>query len=221
MKTKIKSWIESYFYFNKLEQQGIFLLLFFILLSFLFKISLPFFWKPAALQVTFIQAEIPHQEKKKPIPQQSFFITSDSTQFTKPKKKIPQTLNLNTADSLDILALYKIGPGLTSKIIQYRKKLGGFVSLQQLTEIYGFQEDLLYDLEGKLWIEPADVKKMNLNTVGFDELKTHPYFKFTLSKQILNYRQVHGLFKQIEDLKNIKSVNDSIFNLIKPYVFVD
>ena len=221
MKTKIKTWVESYFYFNKLEQQGIFLLLFFILLTWLFKICLPLFWKAEPIQVTFIQAEIPSETSKQNPHQQNAYFLKDSIQQNKPKKKIPSSLNLNTADSLEILALYKIGPGLTSKIIQYRKKLGGFVSLQQLTEIYGFQEDLLYDLDGKIWVQQEDVKKINLNTIGFDELKTHPYFKFTLSKQILNYRQVHGLFKQVEDLRSIKTVNDSIFNLIKPYVIVD
>ena len=221
MKTKIKTWVESYFYFNKLEQQGIFLLLFFILLTWLFKICLPLFWKAEPIQVTFIQAEIPSETSKQNPHQQNTYFLKDSIQQNKPKKKIPSSLNLNTADSLEILALYKIGPGLTSKIIQYRKKLGGFASLQQLTEIYGFQEDLLYDLDGKIWVQQEDVKKINLNTIDFDELKTHPYFKFTLSKQILNYRQVHGLFKQVEDLRSIKTVNDSIFNLIKPYVIVD
>ncbi len=221
MKTKIKTWIESYFYFNRLEQQGIYLLLFFILLTWLIKLWVPVIFKPKPIDVTFTLAEIPQSDFKEFENSKFKNAFADSTKKkieTKPKLAI---VDLNLADSLEILSLYRVGPSLTSKILQYRKKLGGFVSLQQLNEIYGFNEDLMYDLDGKITISAKSVVRFNLNSVSFDELKSHPYFKFVLSKQIVNYRQVHGKFNEIQDIKNIKTVNDSILNLIKPYVFVD
>lgn len=221
MKTKIKTWIESYFYFNRLEQQGIYLLLFFILLTWLIKLWVPVFFKPKPIEVNLTMAEIPTTTYKD-FEKSNFntFYADSTKKKPEPKPKLA-IVDLNQADSLEILSLYRVGPALTSKILQYRKKLGGFVSLQQLTEIYGFNEDLLYDLDGKITISSKSVVKFNLNSVSFDDLKSHPYFKFVLSKQIVNYRQVHGQFKEIYDLKNIKTVNDSILNLIKPYVFVD
>jgi DNA uptake protein ComE-like DNA-binding protein len=128
---------------------------------------------------------------------------------------------LNTADSVALEKLYKIGPKLACKIVAYRNKLGGYHKLYQLVEIYGFQEDYLYDLKEQVYINPNKIKKININTCPIEQLQQHPYFKYTLSKQLVNYREQHGLFQDINDLKNIKTVNDSIFQLIKPYVQIN
>ncbi len=106
---------------------------------------------------------------------------------------------------------------MAHKILVYRKQLGGFYSLNQLTEIYGFQEDWLYDLESKLRLDAAIRVKFDLNHVELNDLKTHPYFKYTLSKAIIQYRQQHGPFVTPSDLRKMKMVNDSIYNLILPY----
>lgn len=220
MKTKIKNLIQSYFYFNRLEQQGVYLLLFFILLTWLFKLWLPVLFKPKPLQFTYTLAVLPKEPNTYKNFNKGKSNSFDSIQPPKEKKTLLKVIELNSADSLQILSLYRVGPALTSKIIQYRIKLGGYVHVNQLSEIYGFNEDLLYDLEDKIIVNAKLAKKINLNTITFDELKTHPYFKFVLSKQIVNYRQTHGLYKKIEDLKGIKTVNDSILELIKPYVFL-
>jgi DNA uptake protein ComE-like DNA-binding protein len=57
-----------------------------------------------------------------------------------------------------------------------------------------------------------------LNQVTYEELSKHPYFKYKLSKAIVNYRQQHGNFSTLSDLRQIKLVNDSIFELILPYL---
>jgi DNA uptake protein ComE-like DNA-binding protein len=144
----------------------------------------------------------------------------DSLNKTK-GKKVFEVLEINAADSESLVKLYRIGPSLASKIINYRNKLGGFLNLNQLTEIWGFDEDILYDLQGKIRVDASKAKQLNLNNVDLETLKQHPYYKFKLSQAIINYRLQHGNFKSMIDLKNIRIVNDSIFKLISIYGYVD
>jgi len=141
---------------------------------------------------------------------------SDST---KNKKVVTKKLvEINSADSIELVGLYRIGPATAAKIIDYRNKLGGFIKLEQLNEIWGFNEDLLYDLTGKIYVDASKAKIFNINAVTSDELKTHPYFKYKISNAIINYRKQHGSYSRIEDLKNIVIINDSIYKRISPYL---
>ncbi len=136
-------------------------------------------------------------------------------------KKTNEALEINSTDSASLVKLYRIGPKLASKIITQRNKLGGFLSLSQLTEIWGFDEDILYDLQDKIKIDVSKVKRINLNEVDLETLKQHPYYKFKLSQAIVNYRMQHGKFKTLLELKNIRLVNDSIYKLITNYGYVN
>lgn len=136
-------------------------------------------------------------------------------------KKAAKVVELNKADSAELVALYRIGPTTAGRIVEYRNKLGGFLKMEQLTELWGFDEDILYDLEGRISLDPTVARIFDLNTVTLEELKTHPYFKYKLSHAIVNYRKHHGPFKQMEELKNIVLVNDSVYQKITMYLKVN
>jgi DNA uptake protein ComE-like DNA-binding protein len=144
---------------------------------------------------------------------------SDSVRSHKPYVK--KVIELNTADSAELVSLYRIGPSLAHRIIEYRSKLGGFVLLDQLKELWGFDEDILYDLEGKIRVDASKAAIYNVNTVKTEELKTHPYFKYKLSNAIVNYRSQHGHYASMNDLKNIVLVNDSVYKRIILYLKLD
>jgi competence protein ComEA len=59
---------------------------------------------------------------------------------------------------------------------------------------------------------------MALNECSKDELKMHPYIKWPLANAIIEYRNQHGPYKQLKELKNIVLINDSIFSKIAPYL---
>lgn len=141
---------------------------------------------------------------------------SDSTKNKKVVTK--KVVEINSADSIELIGLYRIGPATAARIIDYRNKLGGFLKLEQLTEIWGFDEDILYDLNEKISVDASKAKIHNVNIVTADELKTHPYFKYKLSNAIVNYRKQHGNFFKMEDLKNIVLVNDSVYKRITLYL---
>ncbi|MBN1108862.1 MAG: helix-hairpin-helix domain-containing protein, partial [Bacteroidales bacterium] len=52
-----------------------------------------------------------------------------------------EVIELNTCDSAMLEALPGLGPVLSARIIKYRKLLGGYVSAEQLREVYGLSEE--------------------------------------------------------------------------------
>ncbi|MCX7696663.1 MAG: helix-hairpin-helix domain-containing protein [Bacteroidales bacterium] len=147
--------------------------------------------------------------------------------ITYEKKFSPQTfkskpkIELNSADSLELLKIKGIGPYFAHKILQYRKKLGGFYNIQQLLEIKGMDSTKFKAIESEIFVNPALIQKINLNHATFDELKTHPYISYNLALSIINYRKQHGFFLSIEDLKKCKLVTENIYYRIYPYLEIN
>ncbi|MDZ4669076.1 MAG: helix-hairpin-helix domain-containing protein [bacterium] len=240
MKKRIDIFFSTYFYFNKQERKGVLSLLFLLVFFQLAIFSFPLIFKNTILsepsaQMKIWALEIDSNEQffeSKYVPKKdfknkfkphekggAFFVMDTLTYPKKFAKKYP--IEINSADSETLVTLPKIGPVLAGRIVQYRNKLRGFHNLSQLMEIWGFKEDFLFDLEGKISLDSRLVNVYKLNHVGVDELKSHPYFKFTLSKAIVNFRNQHGNYARVEDIKQIKLVNDSIYSLVSPYLMVN
>ena len=132
---------------------------------------------------------------------------------------INEKFNLNLADTTQLIRIYGIGSKLSQRIIKYRNSLGGFISMNQLKEVYGLDSAVVKELNKKVFIDyefqPA---RLAINTVSEKELGAHPYIKYNLAKAITTYRFQHGNFSSIEDLKKIALVDESFFTKIKPYL---
>jgi competence protein ComEA len=65
---------------------------------------------------------------------------SQAKRSTKPQPKI---VHLNSATEADLIQLPGIGPALAKRIIEYRRQIGGFKSVEQLLEVRGIGEKKL------------------------------------------------------------------------------
>ena len=127
-------------------------------------------------------------------------------------------IDINTADTAALKKLYGIGEILAERIVKRREELGGFISKDQLHEIYGLKEETLITLDTQLLLVPLEIRKLNINSATKEELKAHPYLYWKQAKVIVNYRKQHGKYRQIDDLKKTLLINDSIFDKLKPYI---
>jgi competence ComEA-like helix-hairpin-helix protein len=127
-------------------------------------------------------------------------------------------IDINTADTTAFIALPGIGSKLAIRIVNFRDKLGGFYSIEQVGETFGLPDSTFQKIKQYLELENFSVKKININTVTLDELKAHPYIKWGLANPIIAYRNEHGPFSKIEDIKNVMAVTDEIYNKIAPYL---
>jgi competence protein ComEA len=127
--------------------------------------------------------------------------------------------DINTADTTQLKAVYGIGTKLAQRIINYREKLGGFVSMRQLQEVYGLDSAVVKEAKQKFKVEGGFVpKQFNVNTATAIELAKHPYFKKNISKAIETYRFQHGAFTSLDDLVKIQLVTPDDLARIKPYL---
>lgn len=134
------------------------------------------------------------------------------------KNKTEISFDLNTTDSLQLVKLPKIGPYTAKKILKFRNALGGFCNAEQLKEIYGMNDSLLFILTSKTYIESKNIKQLSINKSTYEELKKHPYINHIIASTIVAYREKHGYYKQLNDLKNIGTVDDKKLEQLKPYI---
>jgi DNA uptake protein ComE-like DNA-binding protein len=134
------------------------------------------------------------------------------------KEKKTLIVHINDADTTAWMALPGIGIKLASRITNFREKLGGFYSIEQVGETYGVPDSTFQKIKKYLNSDGIIFRKININTATKDELKSHPYIKWNVANAIIEYRNQHGSYKSLFDLKNIVLIDDPLWNKITPYL---
>ncbi len=125
-------------------------------------------------------------------------------------------VNVNQADSAQLEALPGIGPVLASRIIKYRKLLGGFYHVAQVREVYGMSDELWIRSSPCLRTDSSGMKQLELNFLSVAELGRHPYIGYRQAKKIVKKRDAQGKIKSLEELVPLFTV-DSLKRLL-PYL---
>jgi competence protein ComEA len=127
-------------------------------------------------------------------------------------------IDINSADTSAYISLPGIGSKLAARIIYFRDKLGGFYAIDQVRETFGLPDSTFQKIKQYLKLENTTVRKININTATIDELKAHPYIKWSLANPIIAYRNEHGPFANVDDIKKVMAVTDEVYNKIAPYL---
>lgn len=64
-------------------------------------------------------------------------------------------------------------------------------------------------------------EKININTATLEELMSLKGIGDAKAEAIIEYREAHGPFKCIDDLKNVKGIGDKIFDSIKSEITIE
>ena len=136
-------------------------------------------------------------------------------------KKVIVAVDINTANAEAWIALPGIGEKLAQRILNYKEKLGGFYEVAQIKELYGLPDSTYQKILPYLNLQTAEVKKININTATLDELKMHPYIRYSLANAIVEYRRQHGPYASVATLKNIMIITDEILMKMAPYLVVN
>ena len=134
--------------------------------------------------------------------------------------KTIQPVDVNLADTSAYISLPGIGSKLSQRIIAFRDKLGGFYSVEQVGETYLLPDSTFQKIKSRLVISNTNVKQININSASVDEMKEHPYLRYNLANAIFQYRQQHGNFNSVEEIKKIMLVTEDIFHKVAPYLSV-
>jgi DNA uptake protein ComE-like DNA-binding protein len=137
--------------------------------------------------------------------------------FDKKEKII--LIDLNQATKEDLIKINGIGEVISLRILTQKEKLGGFVSMEQLKEVWGLSPEVILNLNKHFAITKLpSLNKIDINNASLKELSQFFYFKQDLARQIVKYRSMNGDFKNIEDLVKINNFPVEKANYISLYL---
>lgn len=118
------------------------------------------------------------------------FVVADSVyERLAPFIDIPK-IDINRADSTELLALPGIGPYFAGKVVAYRRQLGGYSCPEQLMEIYHFDQERYDGL--KDLISCSASSPYPLWELPEDALSGHPHLSREEAHAIVLYRRHHA-----------------------------
>ncbi|RLD81943.1 MAG: hypothetical protein DRJ15_02980 [Bacteroidetes bacterium] len=225
----IKEGFKDFLTFNFAERRGIMVLVGLILLTESVSALLPVFIKHQPVDMTAFEQEIKQfeaalhapdtlMEKKK----STYPAEKQYPKRTPYKKKAfaerpPMMIEINTADSLQLLKLYGIGPSYAGRILKYRGMLGGFFSIDQLLEVYGMDSIRFEGILKNIQVDASLLKCLDINEAAFKTLLHHPYLDYETVKSICNYREYTGPITCPDTLRKVIAY-DPMFEKVKHYI---
>jgi DNA uptake protein ComE-like DNA-binding protein len=135
--------------------------------------------------------------------------------------KAIQPIDINTATVEQWKTIPGVDYSLPYKIVKFKEKLGGFISINQIKETYGVTDSSFQLMLPYLQLQSTNIQQININQASDFELSMHPYISKDIAKAIVIYRTQHGAYTKIDDVKKIVFIKEEIFNKIAPYIKVD
>ena len=133
------------------------------------------------------------------------------------KKEIP-IVDVNVVDSATLVELPQLGSYTAGRIVSYREKLGGFISLEQLREVKGIDSARYEAIFPYLRLENAEIHLLDINRADFKTLVNHPYLSYNQVKAIVNHREKKGMVKNWAQLQTVVGEKEPINPLIERYL---
>ncbi len=129
------------------------------------------------------------------------------------KKESVVVKDINEATQEDLIKIYGIGPALSERILKEKDKLGGFVSMEQMQDIWGLSPEVIENLNKYFKVSALPkIKKLKINDASVKELTQFPFFKYALAKEIVTFRSMNG---KIENSADLIKINDFPVEKIK------
>ena len=76
------------------------------------------------------------------------------------------------------------------------------------------------DASTNLETNKNNTSKISINSATKEELDILPGIGLSKAEDIINYRETNGLFKSIEEIKNVSGIGDSLFEKIKDSITI-
>lgn len=135
-----------------------------------------------------------------------------------------QTIFVNVCGAVEKEGVYELPSG--SRVYQAIEAAGGFTEEAVYTSLNQAEllkdEALVYVPTEKEYQEAQTVSdgKVNLNTASKEELMTVNGIGASRAESIIQYREEHGKFQNIEDIQKVDGIKEGLFNKIKDSITI-
>lgn len=129
-----------------------------------------------------------------------------------------RTLDINEADSFEWQLIKGIGEKLAGRIVRYRDRLGGFLDVDQIEEVYGIKPETFLAISHLLTVDKKQIRKIPINLCTEKDLAGHPYIGRKKAAILARYLKNKGHLNAITDLAASKLFDDEELNKIEPYL---
>ncbi len=158
------------------------------------------------------------KEESKPENKSAFIYEEKKAQQEKNGKKKLEIFELNSCNSKALKQFDCLDSMMVQKIIQKRKSLGGFISLNQLFEIDSLPISCIDAIKKFAITDTSMIRKIDINSVSIKNLGRHPYMGYNIASALVNFRDKHGKFSGPNDLKKCMIMTNERIEKIKPYL---
>lgn len=169
--------------------------------------------------------ELPDDKPHRAKPQYTDYKSKATSQFAREfPKKVAETVTLvelNAADSLDLMDIRGVGAKSARQVIRYRNALGGFRTIEQLAEIRYLHPNVLQKLMETVRVDSNLIRPLNLNEVAVEDLAKHPYLSWKMAQSIIDMRAHRKRFSHVDEILEHHRMTDSLFLQIRPYIYVE
>ncbi|WP_320052344.1 helix-hairpin-helix domain-containing protein [uncultured Acetobacteroides sp.] len=151
----------------------------------------------------------------------AYIVIQNSTKDTVPwhvyQPVVFQLVDLNDADTTSLKTLKGIGSAIAKRIVDYRRRLGGFARNEQLLEVYGIDSSKYSLLQNQLK-RPSKWTKICINTADVETLKRHPYISPYEARNIVYFRTKRGSIRNLQQLVSDRIISKSTSEKLGEYV---
>ena len=134
--------------------------------------------------------------------------------YMREKHKPGQFVDINLADTAELMKIPGIGPVYAKMIVDYRERLGGFHSIAQLYEL----EPLPEHLGDWVHVGTPLAGKLHINRLSVTRLRSHPYLTFYQAKAIADLRKREGDIKSVRQLLFLDEFSEKDIERLAPYL---
>lgn len=127
-------------------------------------------------------------------------------------------IELNRADSASLRSIYGIGEKSVVEIMEYRRKLGGFVRVEQLAEVKSVTESNFEKILQQIYCDSCNISKIDVNFARSQRLVVHPYISDRALRKLLKTRQLKGGWSTIEEMIDDKIFTHDEAERLRPYL---
>jgi len=218
-------WIKEYFNLSQRERNGITMVIILISLVIATQYTLHYFAKPPSLSPKAFDSAMALLKNGKGLHDENIYFNEIESGAAEAGAKPANSLALKhfSVNKITVNGLLFLGfsPYIAKHLVEYRDMLGGYANAGQMKEVYGMDSATLKIINSYAKIDPDEIRKIDINHVLTADLARHPYFRYHhLANAIVEYREQHGDYKNITDLKNILTIDAETYLKIAPYIII-